>query len=433
MPQETPWAILLCKWSDQDAEPESLEFFRRLFTPAGAGTRNMVEFFDLMSHGNVDVSGSQVFGWYTLPKPQSDYEGNVETPKPGRINRQGLVDLAKSTATTQGVDLTRFYGVVVCMNTPTDLFGGGGPGPQALCDSESYRPFVLGQEMGHGYGLDHSRVAGSSDDYRDPWDVMSTENGCHIASDSNYTRIGPGLNAANMRGRGWLDESRVWNSTDGVYTRVVELRPLHRRDLQGNLAAQAGEYVVEFRVREGWDAAIPRAAILVHTFSFSENRSYIFPSTGGTLDLAAGDAFEAGHPDITWSPYTRVEVLNIDTDNRTASLQITRRVARPPQHLIPGASPFGGIEVDGGGLIVVGGKVVPVPPWDPTLHILELLAAQRAVDGIRDTAARNSVRKAAMVELAAYAERELEQLRQFKTPAAPGRPARAEEGTTSQT
>ena len=58
MAKLTPWAVLLCKWKDQTSEPQPRTFFESLFTASGAGTRNMVEFFDLMSHGSVDLSGS---------------------------------------------------------------------------------------------------------------------------------------------------------------------------------------------------------------------------------------------------------------------------------------------------------------------------------------------------------------------------------------
>lgn len=33
-----------------------------------------------------------------------------------------------------------------------------------------------GQEMGHAFGLERSRQQGSTVDYLDPWDVMSTLN-----------------------------------------------------------------------------------------------------------------------------------------------------------------------------------------------------------------------------------------------------------------
>jgi hypothetical protein len=411
MAQQTPWAILRCKWSDQTAEPESDAFFNRLFTTTGAGTRNMVEFFDLMSHGSVDVSGSQVFGWFTLPKRQSDYAGNVATAPEGQINRQGLVDLARATATQNSVDLSQFYGVVVCMNTLTDLFGGG---MQALCDPGSFRPTVLGQEMGHGYGLAHSRRHGSTDDYQDPWDVMSTWNSCHIVTDSDYTEIGPGMNAANMRGRAWLDESRVWTSPADTFSDVIELRPLHRRDLPGLLAAQVGPYLVEFRVREGWDAAIPRAAVFVHTLR--DNQSYVHPGTSGNFDLVSGDRFEAGISAVPWSPYTTVEVTGIDSRNRTATLQVSHRPAEPQPRFDLGGQVFGGVAVDGGGFIVIGGKVVPVPPWDPTIRVLEQLVAYRAVEGVRNSAARDSLRQAALEEIAQHVEAQLEELNHLETP-----------------
>lgn len=425
MAQQTPWAILLCKWSDQDAEPESVGFFERLFTPAGAGTRNMVEHFDLMSHGTLDVSGSQVFGWLTMPRPQSDYAGNVMVAPEGQINRQGLVDLARATAITNGVDLTRFWGVVVCTNTATDLFGGGGP--QAVCGPGSFEPAVLGQEMGHGYGLDHSRRAGSTEDYQDPWDVMSTWNSCHMAVDSDYSRIGPGLNAANMRGRGWLDESRVWTSRERDFTETIELRPLHRRDLPGFLAAQVGGYLVEFRVAEAWDAAIPRAAVLVH--SFDANSSNIHPGNSGAVDLVTGDAFESGDPSAHLKLYVRVEVQGIDPRGLTATLQVAHRFPQLPptkiggDHGTPwvdggGFTDLGQLTLGGGGLIVVGGRTVQIAPGDSAIVVLEHLAAAEAVGAVRDTAARNSIRKAAMQELALFAESGLQDLEPFETPPA---------------
>src|SRR5207249_1628669 len=87
----------------------------------------------------------------------------------------------------------------------------GGPG--VFMDIRAVRNqgmALWGQEMGHAFGLDHSRQNGSDSDYQDMWDVMSTMNAFCYTADPNYGLRGIGLNAWNMRGRQWLDESRVW-------------------------------------------------------------------------------------------------------------------------------------------------------------------------------------------------------------------------------
>jgi hypothetical protein len=72
----TPWAILLCKFSDNATEPFPRSFYENLFTISGLGTRNMADFFSDMSHGQLDLRDSKVFGWYTLSQKRSDYTGS---------------------------------------------------------------------------------------------------------------------------------------------------------------------------------------------------------------------------------------------------------------------------------------------------------------------------------------------------------------------
>jgi hypothetical protein len=177
----------------------------------------------------------------------------------------------------------------------------------------------LGQEMGHGYGLDHSRADSNPGvDYQDPWDIMSTAN-AYEAPNPKYTSVGPLLNAANMAGRGWLNESRVFLAA-GPGTVTVTLRPLVRRNLPGLLAARAGIYLVEFRVKEGWDAGIPQPTVLVHRFA--DNHSYIMSGIDGREDLVAGSVFQVGDPNGNL-PWTKVEVLSMDPDGSTATLRLS--------------------------------------------------------------------------------------------------------------
>lgn len=408
-PTKSPWAVLLCKFSDDLTEPFVRSFYEDLFTTSGVGTHNMVDFFRDVSHRRIDVSGTRVFGWYTLPKKRADYKGSGPNP----AGRDELVNWARQAASDAGVDLTPYVGVVVCMNVQTDLFGGGG---RVVCDNLSMEPSVLGQEMGHGYGLAHSRADGSTVDYMDHWDVMSTRDSVYMAADPRYTLIGPILNAANMAGRGWLDEARVWNAPPTGVDGTVVLRPLVRYDLPGPLAARVGNYLVEFRVKESWDAAIPEPAVLVHRFE--DNRSYIMSAIGGRQDLVRGSVFQVGDPGVPFLPWTRVEVLGLDPGGYTATLKIAERPAiRIPVPRVGIGTILGGVAEDGGGLIIVGEKVVPIPPRSPALEILTQLATLHASDLIPDPAARGTLQREALAAVRGHIDNQLAQGNPYSSPA----------------
>src|SRR5574341_1478217 len=90
--QKSPWAVLLCKVKsdatgrfDPNSEPPNapgvLPFrtvCENFFTNANAGF-NAVRFFSDMSHGKLDLSDSQVLGWYTLAVNITGYT-NVGDP-----------------------------------------------------------------------------------------------------------------------------------------------------------------------------------------------------------------------------------------------------------------------------------------------------------------------------------------------------------------
>lgn len=420
MSQATPWAILLTKWKDNNGTPNSNipNFYQNLFTAAGTGTYNMTDYFDVMSHGSIDLSGSKIFGWHTLDQPQSAYVGNAK-PSAGQLGRLDLIAAAKATATAAGDDLAGYYGVVVVMNTKTDLFGVLG-GQAAVCDPLSLQPAVLGQEMGHGYGLQHSRIDGSTADYQDPWDTMSTWDGCYSASDPNYTLIGPGLCAANMRYMGWLDESRVWKPASSAFTQQILLRPLHDRSAPGNLAAQvpgaAGGFLLEFRVPEDWDAAFPRAAIFVHRLS--DGHSYRMIGSSGSSDLVVGDKFTSGSESFRFSSFTSVHVDEINENEHFAKLTLSYR---PAEILI---SPsvvgeiFGGVAVGGGGVIVVNGRPHPIEPSGPLNEVLAQVAAHGAAEQISDPLVQIAAKKDALARIAGVASKALKDLTHLETPPA---------------
>jgi hypothetical protein len=416
MKKQTPWAILRCKWDGADDEPRTDAYYENMFTVAGVGTPNLVDYFDVCSHGQVDAGGSRVFDWIRLPYRQSDYAGNVEVAPEGKINRTGLVAAARTAAVSAGIDLTGFVGAVVVMNTPTDLFGELG-GWGALCDGANVEPFVVAQEMLHVFGLDHSRVARVPDlDYRDPWDTMSAALVDCVPA-GPYGRWGPGLNAANMRSLGWLDRSRVLSvhSDENFTTKTVRLRPLHARELPGYLAIEVDDFIVEFRDSSGWDGGLREEVVLVH--SFADGHSFLEPAFEGTDYVKLGDKWSP-FPDLA---YIEVSFDELDREERIATLTLKRKPGTNIHNELRVGGDLTLPWVDGGGFIGAGSRVVITKPGDRLGDVVAKLVDYRTADGVRDLATRTAIKRQAMEDVAWFAQSEVDRLNatNVRSPAPP--------------
>jgi hypothetical protein len=317
----SPWAILLCKFSDNASESVPRSRYDRLFTSAGSGSENVVDYFRDASHGRLDLSASRIFGWFTIDYTRDEYWRRAAEDLNGASF--ALVEDAKRAAGARGVPLGDYAAVVVSMNVRADLFGLPGA---AVCDIHSLNVTLLGQEMGHGYGLAHSKHDRSEEEYKDPWDVMSATD-AWSAVHPEFGNVGPLLNAWNMRSRGWLDEARVWRNDDLDGDHRVDLTSLARRDLSGWLAAEVpGGYLIEYRAKEGWDRQIPDPAVLVHTFDGTS--SFLMPAASGRDDALQGDRFEFGSATAPSRPWVRIDVERIDATARRASLRVRYRAPR---------------------------------------------------------------------------------------------------------
>lgn len=412
------WAVILCKFADDQSVTQPLTHYQRLFTGVGTGSLNMVDFFRDMSHGQLDLSGSQVLGPFTLKQNKSDYAGNVVMPPAGKFNRNGLFELCRQAAIDNGTPLDTFDGVVVSMNGGVDLWGGPPGVMRAFCDSHSLSPSPLGQEMGHGYGLDHARQDGSELDYMDPWDVMSVYDSTVMALNSEWGTVGPGLNAQCMRSRGWLDETRVWKPSSDSFNTVIQLRPLHRYDLPGLLAAELpGGYLVEYRAKERWNAAFSQSAVFVHRFD--DNHSYVMAGTSGNFNLGVGDTFERGSQQSVIGPFTHMDVVAIDDNARVATIHLINRSAFEEPSLGPGIL-FGGVAKGGDGIVILpGGTIKRVPPRSPLFQVLEQVAIYESSQSIASVQIRNAVRQETLSAIVALAENQMQTLQAFRQPAPP--------------
>jgi hypothetical protein len=463
----TPWAILLCKFNDNGSEPHPRKFYEDLFTVSGAGKQNMVDFFTDISHGKLDMSGNQIFpakeiGWFTVNASFREFRkivdeenarAEAETEKTrirlngkiirekkvfpnNSVSRRPLVKWAREAAERYHpdwpkVDLSDFYGVLIVFNIPSvDTFGG--LNNNAVCDEGSIIPSVLGQEMGHVYGLSHSRSnLTPKDEYTDPWDIMSTLGDAFMEPHPVYGLIGPGLNAANMDGRGWLDKSRMWAPSYGA-PGVVDLHPLHRRDLlDGYLGLLIDRYYVEFRMNERWDAHFPSPVVLIHYFE--DNISYLvgrwhsdLKKTEGPVLTKKGDTFEIREGESDIFQHIKIKLLDIDVGKQKARISIEYKAIEPfIYHKLPIEFESPAIPLTflrrAKDIAIVNEKIIRTPQWS-LRPILKSLADISSSEQFSSEDIRKTIRREALEKIIEVAHEKLDEMDPFHTGVAPPAP-----------
>src|SRR4051812_21246998 len=105
-----PWAVILCKFSNHSEEPQNKQFFVDFFTRGQGGIN---DYFSDVSYGNINIDGSEVFGWFDMPYTLE------QDQQRGRYDRI----MAAIKAVEDRVNFTRFYGVLVILNAKVDSGG----------------------------------------------------------------------------------------------------------------------------------------------------------------------------------------------------------------------------------------------------------------------------------------------------------------------
>ncbi len=307
-----PWAIILCRFTDRPTVPQPPDYYEDLYTRHGTG--GLADYWQDVSFGNLDLTGSKVFGWLTMSHSTSEV---ATLTFPGQ--RGVLVQWGRDAAAAAGIDLTPFRQVLVVHNYGVD-HGAAGNGIVIVHQDPAVCEFgFISHEMGHGLDLPHSFSANPDFVYGDGWDVMSfaTTTFLFTLSFRGTTGVATvGLNARNLKALGVLEPSREWTATHPDFSETVVLDPLNQQQIgnHGHLVAtvppgacspprpDGSTWTLEFRQRTGWDQAIPEDAVVLHQIR-TDGLSYLQP--------AMWQRFTAGQSGVMPNPDVHFTVTSI--------------------------------------------------------------------------------------------------------------------------
>ena len=266
-----PFITILCKFADNDNEPQPATYFEGLF---GAAHPGLDDYWREVSYGQISLAGSRVVGWYTLPRPVSAYRKESTT-----TTDLDLLAIDCTAAADADVRFPDYAGINLMFNQFLDKAVWGGRtrmmldgearvyGMTWLWPSAYAKQRTVAHELGHTFGLHHS-FAGHDAIYGNRWDAMSGISGC--ATDPAYGDLSPHIIAYDKDQIGWLPADRKFSvPAQGVAT--IELGALADLASSGYLLAvvpitnSPGHfYTVEARRRTGYDTALPADTVLIH-------------------------------------------------------------------------------------------------------------------------------------------------------------------------
>jgi hypothetical protein len=318
-----PWAILLCRFSDRPFEPQPADYYADLF--ARHGTGGQADYWRDVTFGNIDLTGSRVFGWLTMSHASTEVSQLVF---PGQ--RGVLVQWGRDAAAAAGIDLTPFRQVLVVHNFGVD-HGAAGNGVVIVHQDSSVCEFgFISHEMGHGFGLPHTFSANPDTEYGDGWDLMSfatTTFQFPITFRGTSGDATVGLSARNLDRLGVLEPSRRWSPPGPDFSATIVMDPLNQQQIgnHGHLVAtippaatsparaDGSTWTLEFRHKAGWDQAIPEDAVILHQIR-SNSLSFLQPGMW--------QRFTSGQSGTIPAPEVRFRVMAMTSAPPTSTVRI---------------------------------------------------------------------------------------------------------------
>jgi len=322
-----PWVTILCRFSDSTGvTPHDLAWFDTLM---GSTYPGLDHYWRDLSYNNVHLTGSVQAGWYNLPHPRSYYVYDRDGNGVPDLDFERITDDCTAVADPD-VFFPNFVGVNMMFNQDLDCCAWGGGGPLARDGvTRNYNitwmppwgykdQFVLGHEMGHGFGLPHSSGP-YSQTYDSKWDPMSGGGVCNPPH-AGYGCVGPHTISYHKHFLGWIPPARKYVATPGMNQAITIERLGQPISTNNYLMAQipidtvgTQFYTVEARQFASYDDQIPGEAIVIHKVD----------TTRGDREAQVVDADNNGNPNDAGAMWTPGETFT-DTANRITVSVVSR-------------------------------------------------------------------------------------------------------------
>ncbi len=327
-----PWVSIMCKFSDYTDEPNNIGYFQTMYANVKPG---LDHYWRELSYNTVNIAGSNAFGWFTLPHPESYYNPS------DTLGGTDLSLLAEDciAAADNSVNFPSYSGINMMFNTNFDNGYAWGGTEYLTLDgvakswSITWEPpwgyssiTVIAHEMGHGFGLPHSSGA-YGETYDNIWDVMSDGwANCTNSTDTIYGCLGQHTIAYHKDRLGWIPSDKKYS---GVGTIAIDNLALlsttnyRMAEIPIN-GSQTHFYTVEVRDRSGYDIKLPDKAVIIHEVDTTRERpAYVIDPDGNGDTGDEGAMWKVGETFVDNANGISVQVVSSTSTGFNVSINQT--------------------------------------------------------------------------------------------------------------